>query len=169
MSKYFARNDEDREFDSTIRDSVAEDGGKISMAMYLQGQEQLNLLRELVVNQKSLEGDISAMKTITEKNIEIYETYNDLVHAAEVYSELNKSLDRVEKKLDDLMEYICESANLDRELRRVDPKLSDDAISLVRLQQAKAKGKSYDNPTEFNKHISLAWDYILCCVELCRQ
>lgn len=167
MSKYFARCDNDVELDSTIRDTVVEDGSKTSMAMYLQGQEQLNLLRTLIVEQGVMMDELKSMKTLVEKTSELYETYNEIVKAAEVYSELSKGVNRVEGKINDLMEYICESANLDRELRRVDPKLSDDAISLVRLHQAKAKGISHDNPTEFNKHISLAWDYILCCVEVC--
>ena len=169
MSKYFARNDEDREFDSTIRDTVSEDGGKISMAMYLQGQEQLNLLRALVVEQGVMREELGSMKTVVDKTSYLYETYDDFIKSAEVYSKLNDGVERVERKINDLMEYICESANLDRELRKVDPKLSDDAVSLVRLQQSKAKCRWHDHPTEFNKHVSLAWDYILCCVELCRN
>lgn len=169
MSKYFARCDKDVELDSTIRDTVVEDGNKTSMAMYLQGQEQLNLLRTLVVEQGVMMDELSSMKTLVEKTSELYETYNELVKAAEVYSELSKGVNRVERKIDDLMEYICESEKLDQALHRMDPKLSDDAISIVRLNQAKAKGKMSDNPTEFNKHISLAWDYILCCVELCND
>lgn len=168
MSKYFARSDNDKEFDMTIRDTVKEAGSKTSMAMYLQGQEQLNLLRTLVVEQGIMMDELSSMKTLVEKTSELYETYNEIVKAAEVYSKLSEGVDRVDKKISDLMEYICESANLDRELKRVDPKLSDDAISLVRLHRAKAKGKAHDAPTEFNKHISLAWDYVLCCVELCK-
>lgn len=169
MSKYFARCDSDQEFDATIRDTVKESGSKTSMAMYLQGQEQLNLLRTLVVEQGVMMDELSSMKTLVEKTSELYETYNEIVKAAEVYSELSKGVNRVEGKINDLMEYICESEKLDRELRRVDPKLSDDALSLVRLQQAKAKGKAHDAPTEFNKHLALAWDYILCCVELCKN
>lgn len=169
MSKYFARSDNDKEFDMTIRDTVKEAGSKTSMAMYLQGQEQLNLLRTLVVEQGIMMDELNSMKTLVEKTSELYETYNDIVKAAEVYSELSKGVNRVERKINDLMEYICESEKLDQTLRCADPKLSDDAISIVRLNQAKAKGKMSDNPSEFNKHISLAWDYILCCVELCND
>lgn len=169
MSKYFARNDGDKEFDMTIRDTVKEAGSKTSMAMYLQGQEQLNLLRMLIVEQGIMRDELGSMKTLVGKTAELYETCDDFIKSAEVYSKLNEGVDRVDKKISDLMEYICESANLDRELQRMDPKLSDDAISLVRLHQAKAKGKAHDAPTEFNKHVALAWDYILCCVELCKN
>ena len=74
MSKYFARCDNDVELDSTIRDTVVEDGSKTSMAMYLQGQEQLNLLRTLIVEQGVMMDELKSMKTLVGKTAELYQT-----------------------------------------------------------------------------------------------
>lgn len=45
--KYYARTDEERHFDDEIRSKIYSSGTKAEMALYIQGQEILNLLRRI--------------------------------------------------------------------------------------------------------------------------
>lgn len=53
-SNYYVRNVAEKEFDDMIRSSVYHDGDKAQMALYLQNQTILNMLRHLddVINKK---------------------------------------------------------------------------------------------------------------------
>lgn len=46
-TKYYARNEEERSFDREIRSKVYDCGTKSEMALYIQGQAILNLLRHI--------------------------------------------------------------------------------------------------------------------------
>ena len=45
--EYYARNEKEKEFDDCIRNAVYENGTKVEMALYVQNQEILNLLRRI--------------------------------------------------------------------------------------------------------------------------
>lgn len=45
--KYYARNDEERNFDNEIRSKIRSNGSKAEMMLYIQGQAILNLLRHI--------------------------------------------------------------------------------------------------------------------------
>lgn len=45
--KYYARSEQEKEFDDEIRNAVYNDGTKAEMALYIQNQEILNLLRQI--------------------------------------------------------------------------------------------------------------------------
>ena len=47
IPKYYARSEADKRFDDQIRSNVKKGGDKAMMALYLQNQEILNLLRRM--------------------------------------------------------------------------------------------------------------------------
>lgn len=47
MANYYARNEYERKLDNQIREAVRGTGDKDKMAMFVQGQETLNLLRRI--------------------------------------------------------------------------------------------------------------------------
>ena len=46
-ARYYARNEQDKIFDTQIRAAMHKDASKAQMALYIQNQEILNLLRKL--------------------------------------------------------------------------------------------------------------------------
>ncbi len=51
---YYARNNEEREFDNEMRERIRKHGTKAEMALYIQNQEILNILRHIDNNIKDL-------------------------------------------------------------------------------------------------------------------
>ena len=47
IAKYYARNKQELDFDNKIRDICHENGSKVEMALYLQGQDILSRLRRI--------------------------------------------------------------------------------------------------------------------------
>lgn len=45
--KYYARTDEEKKFDSELRDAIADSGSPSEMALYIQNQAILSMLRRL--------------------------------------------------------------------------------------------------------------------------
>ena len=57
--EYYASNEAERRFDDQIRSAVMEDGSKADMALYIQNQAILSMLRKMMPNIKcyhTLEG-----------------------------------------------------------------------------------------------------------------
>ncbi|MCI9004414.1 MAG: hypothetical protein HFH39_04070 [Lachnospiraceae bacterium] len=45
--KYYARNEKEKKFDDWIRDAVRTEGSKADMALYIQNQALLNMIRRM--------------------------------------------------------------------------------------------------------------------------
>lgn len=45
--KYYARNEKEKKFDDRIRDAVCTEGSKADMALYIQNQAILNMIRRM--------------------------------------------------------------------------------------------------------------------------
>lgn len=165
MSKYFALNESDIEFDNTIRESIKNTKSKSHMALYLQGQEELNLLRELVQRQRDMSEDLDILHTLLQKYHEL-EFYDHKFDTDEAYLQIFDELACINRSIQELMEYICESDedNLEN-LTTEQQSIVKDATSLVRLNAAKAARNYSKSLSKDDKHLVLLWDYILCAMK----
>lgn len=163
---YFARNDEDRKLDDQIRDTIKASKTKSHMALYLQGQEELNLLRRIILHQEDFEEELRTIYQLLNKKEELRETYNIVIEEDDAANTILKEINNLRMKVDDMIQYICESENFHDDMNDY-VKISNlhkDAESLVRMHNATAKWMYEKNPDVNHKKNVLIWDYILCCL-----
>ena len=161
MPNYYARNDEEREFDNSIRDSIKTSKSKSHMALYLQGQEELNLLRRIIENQEALAKDLETIHDLIKHSDILQEKYDTVIDSTELMLNIHDELGSMNMKLRDLMQYICESDNDDEEADEIVKSIKEKAKSYARLQSKKVK----DLPeVSININLPEIWDYILCCL-----
>lgn len=169
MSKYYARNDNDRSVDATIRNTVREEGNRSHIALYLQGQEELNLLREMVDNQEKLMAAMIDIIGIVRKIPELYETTSNTDKVVtELCSEVDEGMALLNRKMNDLLEYICETEEKGC-CSNSSPVHVEIAMALAKDKNIKAKLNYREDPSELHRQAMLAWDYILCCLEACKN
>lgn len=164
MSRYLARNKEDMDFDCTIRNTIKNSKSKITMAMYLQGQEQLNLLREIIVKQDEMAKDISVLAYIVNKSPTICEQFDANINGEDISKNIEDSFKRFEMKLDDLIEYLCEEKDCE-----FDSELHRDAVAALRLASISAAKHYKENPSDINLRRMHTTDYILSCIIACSE
>lgn len=161
MPNYYARTDEEREFDDTIRESVKSSKSKSHMALYLQGQEELNLLRHIIENQEALAKDLETIHDLVKHSDILQEKYDTVIDSTQLMLDIHDELGSMNMKMRDLMQYICESDNDDEEAKEITNSIKEKAKSYARLQSKKAKDTPY---VSIDINLSEIWDYILCCL-----
>lgn len=166
MSEYFALNEKDIEFDNTIRESIKKSKSKSHMALYLQGQEELNLLRELVQRQRDMSEDLSMLHDVMKHFHELTEKEDHCISTDEAYLQILDEIEDLRSDIHGLIEYICENEEDDfEELTAAQRIIVKDASSLIRLHAAKAAKNYSKTLSEEDKHMLKLWDYILCALE----
>lgn len=170
MSQYFALNEKDIELDNTIRESIKKSKSKSHMALYLQGQEELNLLRELVQRQRDMSSDMDMLHSVMKHYDQLIEEEGHGVNPGEAYLEILDEIAALRSSLNGLIEYICESEEDDfEELTAAQKDIVRDANSLARLHAAKAARTYSTSLSKEDKHIVELWDYILCALEFVKS
>lgn len=166
MSQYFALNEKDVEFDNTIRESIKKSKSKSHMALYLQGQEELNLLRELVQRQRDMASDIYILHSAIKHYDELVEQEGKGISPNEAYLQILEEIAELRYSVNGLLEYICEDEDesLD-DLTAAQKEIVRDANSLARLHATKAARDYSKSLTKEDKHLVELWDYILCALE----
>ncbi len=166
MSEYFALSEKDIEFDNTIRESVKKSKSKSHMALYLQGQEELNLLRELVQRQRDMSEDLSMLHDVMKHFHELTEKEDHCISTDEAYLQIIDELDSISCSLNGLIEYIFDNEEDELEtLTSAQKMIVKDASSLIRLHAARAAKNYSKTLSEEDKHMLKLWDYILCTLE----
>lgn len=170
MSQYFALNEKDIEFDNTIRDTIKKAKTKSHMALYLQGQEELNLLRELVQRQRDMSCDMDILHSAMKHYDELVEQEGHGVNPGEAYLQILDEITALKYSINGLIEYICEDNEDDlEELTAAQRDIVRDANSLARLHAAKAAKTYSKSLSKEDKHIVELWDYILCALEFVKD
>ena len=164
MSRYLARDKDDIDFDCTIRNTIKNSKSKLTMAMYLQGQEQLNLLREIIIKQDEMAKDISVLAYLVNKSSTIQEQFDTNINGEDISKNIENSFRHFETKLDDLIEYLCEEKDCE-----FDSELHKDAVAALRLMNASAAKNYKENPNDINLRRLHRTDYILSCVLACGE
>ena len=166
MSQYFALNEKDIEFDNTIRDTIKKSKSKTHMALYLQGQEELNLLRELVQRQRDMSCDMNVLHSVMKHYDELVERDGEDISTGEAYLQILDEIAALRSSLNGLIEYICENEEDDfEELTATQKDIVRDANSLARIHAAKAARTYSISLSKEDKHVMELWDYILCALE----
>ena len=170
MSQYFALNEKDIEFDNNIRDTVKKSRSKSHMALYLQGQEELNLLRELVQRQRDMAFDLAIINNVVNHYHELVERDNQKISVDEAYLQILDELAGIKYSINGLLEYICEDDDDKMDsLSSSEKELVNDAIALVRINAAKANKEYCRSNSESDGRLVDLWDYILCSMEFIKS
>lgn len=166
MSQYFALNEKDVEFDNTIRESIKKSKSRSHMALYLQGQEELNLLRELVQRQRDMASDMDILHSAIKHYDELVEQGDKGISPSEAYLQILEEIAELRYSVNGLLEYICEDEEESLEdLTATQKEIVRDANSLARLHATKAARDYSKSLTKEDKHLVELWDYILCALE----
>lgn len=170
MSQYFVLDEKDIEFDNDIRENIKKSKSKTHMALYLQGQEELNLLRELVQRQRDMAFDLSVINNVINHYHELVERDDQKISADEAYLQILDELASIKYSINGLLEYICEDDEEEMEsLSQYQKELMRDAMALVRLNAAKANSDYCRSRSVSDKRLVDLWDYILCSMEFVKS